>query len=154
MKNTDKTQFLYKSDENLIYLQNIKDFIYKKEEQKKIDFLQYLINLSMPITKKIIKEISLQNLQKGISFKNIEINIIFDCARIINIYQKYLFFILIIALTNAFSYLELDYLFAIVGDWEFKAVIKDLNESHSNEIIQRIFECITIQVIERILLLQ
>lgn len=46
MKNTDKTQFLYKSDENLIYLQNIKDFIYKKEEQKKIDFLQYLINLS------------------------------------------------------------------------------------------------------------
>ena len=46
MKNTDKTQFLYKSDKNLIYLKNIKDFIDKKEEQKKIDFLQYLINLS------------------------------------------------------------------------------------------------------------
>lgn len=59
--------------------------------------------------------------------------------------KKYLFFILIIALTNAFSYLKLEYLFAIVGDCEFKAVIKDLNEPHSNEIIQRIFECFTIQ---------
>ena len=59
--------------------------------------------------------------------------------------KKYLFFILIIALTNAFSYLKLEYLFAIVGDCEFKAVIKDLNEPHSNEIIQRIFECITFQ---------
>ena len=73
-----------------------------------------------------------------------EVNLIFDCAKIINTYQKYIFFILIIGLINAFSSLNINYLFSIVGDCQFKAIIKDFKE-HSKNIIKRIFECISIQ---------
>jgi hypothetical protein len=140
---------LYKKEKkNLIGLENVNDFIKEIEENEiifGIESLQRLIDLSIPITKKIIKEISFQNLQKEIRFYNMEVNIIFDCARIIDYYHKYIYFILIIALTNALSYLEINYLFAVVGDSRFKAIIKDFKEPHSKEIIQRILDCITIQ---------
>ena len=97
------------------------------------------------MTKKLIKEISIQNLQKEIKYNNLEVNIIFDCTKMIDSYHKYIYFIIIIALTNALSYLSIKYLFAIVGDCKYKAVIKDFNEQHSKEVIQRIFDCITIQ---------
>ena len=145
MKNLEKSQFLYKTEKNLIYLEDIKnDLDEKNEDEKEIGFLQTLVNLTIPITKVLIKEISIQNLQKEIPIKTLEINIIFDCTRIINTYHKYIYFILIIGLINALSYLEINYNFAIVGDSKFKAVIKDFNEPHSLKIIKRIFECITI----------
>ena len=157
MKNSHKSQFLYKSDKNLIILDDIKQFLNdkkeeinnilneEKEEVNDIGFLEIFIYLSTPITKKIIKEISIQNLQKEIHFNNLEVNILFDCSRIINIYHKYIYFIFIIGLTYALSYLEIKYVFAVVGDCEFKAIIKDFNEPHSKEIIKRIFDCITVQ---------
>ena len=149
MKNNEKKEFLYKTDNNLINLINFnsdenKQYLNEKIE-KKPELIQNLIYLSTPLTKKIIKEFSIKNSCKKIPIKNLEINLIFDCSRIINIYHKYIYFILIIALTNAFSYLEINYLFSIVGDCHFKAIIKDFNEPHSIEIINRIFECITIQ---------
>ena len=82
--------------------------------------LQRLIGLSVPITKKLIKEISYENTQKEIQFNNLEINILFDCARIINKYHKYIYFILIIGLINAFSDLKIQYLFSIVRDCNLK----------------------------------
>ena len=146
MKNSKKTQFLYKKEKNLIFLHDIKKFIDEKnEKENEIQLLERLIDLSVPITKKLIKEISYENTQKEIQFNNLEINIIFDCARIINTYHRYIYFLLIIGLINAFSDLKINYLFSIVGDCQFKAIIKDFNESHSKKIIKRIFECITIQ---------
>ena len=41
--------------------------------------------------------------------------------------------------------MEINYLFSIVGDCQFKAIIKDFNEPHSKKIIKRIFDCITVQ---------
>ena len=149
MKNSNKSQFMYKIDKNFISLNNIKEFLSDKKEEKKekdeMEFLENLIYLSNPITKKLIKEISIQNIQKDINFNGLEVNILFDCARIINIYHKYILFIFIIGLTNALSYLEINYIFAVIGDCHFKAIIKDFNEPHSKEIIKRIFECITIE---------
>ena len=150
MKNPEKKNFLYKTDVNLtknlinFNNDNYKEYLNEKNE-KKPELLQNLIYLSKSLTKKIIKEFSLKNSLKKIPLKNLEINLIFDCSRIINIYHKYIYFIIIIALTNAFSNLEIEYLFSIVGDCHFKAIIKDFNEPHSIEIINRIFECITIE---------
>ena len=59
----------------------------KKMKKNEILFLQRLIDFSAPITKKLIKEISYEK-QKEIQFNNLEINIIFGCARIINTYHK------------------------------------------------------------------
>ena len=146
MKNSKKSQFIYKKQKNLIFLQDIKGILEQKEEKENDNqFLQSLINLSVPITKKLIKIISYENLQKGIELHNLEINIIFDCARIISMKQKYFYFILIIGFINALSSLEINYLFSIVGDCQFKAIIKDFNETNSKKIIKRIFECITIE---------
>ena len=146
MKNSKKTQFNYKKEKNLIFLQDIQEFLdNKNEKENEIQLLQTLIELSIPITKKLIKTISYENTQKEIRFNNLEINLIFDCAKIINTFQKYIYFIIIIGLINAFSSLKINYLFSIVGDCQFKAVIKDFNEPHSKNIIKRIFECITIQ---------
>mgnify|MGYP002622861730 CR=1 FL=1 len=161
MKNANKSQFNYKTDKNFFALKNINEFFNdineEKEEQKEqkeqkeqnekdvMEFLENLIYLSNPITKKLIKEISIQNFQKDISFNSLEVNILFDCARIINIYHKYIFFIFIIGLTNALSYLEINYIFAVIGDCHFKAIIKGFNEPHSKAVIKRIFECITIE---------
>ena len=145
MKNSIKSQFLYKKEKNLISLENInKNLLENNEKEIRID-VQKLIDLSIPITKKIIKDLSFQNLQKEIHFNNLEINILFDSTRIINYYHKYIYFILIISLINALSYLEINYIFAVVGDSRYKAIIKDFDEPHSKEIIQRIFDCISIQ---------
>ena len=41
--------------------------------------------------------------------------------------------------------MEINYLFPIVGDCQFKVIIKDFNEPHSKIIIKRIFDFITVQ---------
>ena len=145
MKNKSKKTFLYKTDKNLLFLDNVKEYLEENSKEEIQYELKKLIDLSIPITKKLIKEISIEIYNKGIKFNNLEINILFDCARIIDIYHKYIYFILIIGLTNALSSLEIDYRFAVVGDCQFKAIIKDFNEQHSEKVIKRIFECIKIQ---------
>lgn len=146
MKNSKKSQFNYKKEKNLLFLQDIDQYIdYKYEKENELPLLQRLIEISAPITKKLIQTISYENTQKEIQFNNLEVNLIFDCARIINTYQKYVYFILIIGLINAFSSLKINYLFSIVGDCQFKAIIKDFKEEHSKNVIKRIFESITVQ---------
>ena len=143
MKNRNKKNFLYKEDKSLIFLYDTSKIL--KQEEKNENETSELITLVKPITKKLIKEISIEYCDKNINLNKLEINILFDCARIIDIYHKYLYFILIIGLTNALSSLEMNYRFAIVGDGEFKAIIKDFNEEHSEKIIKRIYDCIVIQ---------
>ena len=143
IKNKDKKQFLYKKDKELIFLDNVSKYI-KKEEGDENE-IKGLIESTKPLTKKLIKEISFKHCRKEINLNKIEITILFDCSRIIDIYHKYLFFILIIGLTNALSELEMNYRFAIVGDGQFKAIIKELNEEHSEKVLKRIYDCITIQ---------
>ena len=110
MKIKNKKAFLYKTDKNLIFLDDVKEYLKEnsKEEENEVE-LKFFINLSNPITKKLIKEISKENYYKDIKFNNLKINILFDCTRIIDIYHRYIYFILIIGLTNALSSLEINY---------------------------------------------
>ena len=89
MKNNKNSQFLIKRKKFNIF-RWYKNFLDEKKNEKEneILFLQRLIDLSVPITKKFIKEISYENSQKEIQFNNLEINIIFDWERIINTYHK------------------------------------------------------------------
>ena len=47
-------------------------------------------------------------------------------------------------LTLTLNSLEIPYCFGLIGDSSFKIIIKSLEESHSEEILQRIMECIFI----------
>jgi hypothetical protein len=47
-------------------------------------------------------------------------------------------------LTLALNSLEIPYYVGLIGDNSFKIIIKSLEESHSEEILQRIMECIFI----------
>ncbi len=47
-------------------------------------------------------------------------------------------------LTLTLNSLEIPYCFGLIGDSSFKIMIKSLEESHSEEILQRIMECIFI----------
>ena len=47
-------------------------------------------------------------------------------------------------LTSALNSLEIPYCVGLIGDSSFKIIIKSLEESHSEEILQRIMECIFI----------
>ena len=144
MKKSNKTKFQYKTTDSLINLEDIKEYKDDKNEGN-LEYLQRIIDISKPITKKLIKEISTQNLQKEIQFNELEMNVIFDCTRILTKFQKFVYFIIIISLINAFHYLEIKYLFAIVGDCKFKVVLKSFDEPHSKEIIRRIFDSISIE---------
>ena len=47
-------------------------------------------------------------------------------------------------LTSALNSLEIPYCVGLIGDSSFKIIIKSLEEPHSEEILQRIMECIFI----------
>ena len=54
MKHSKKTQFNYKKEKNLIFLQDIQEFLdNKNEKENEIQLLQTLIDLSIPITTRI-----------------------------------------------------------------------------------------------------
>ena len=92
MKKSNKTKFQYKTTDSLIHLEDIKEYIDDKYEEN-LESLQRIIDISKPITKKLIKEISTQNLQKEIQFNELEMNVIFDCTRILTKFQKFVYFI-------------------------------------------------------------
>ena len=48
-------------------------------------------------------------------------------------------------MTNALNCLEIKYSIVLMGDEEFRCVIKDYNEPHSKEALERVYECLMIK---------
>ena len=52
---------------------------------------------------------------------------------------------IICAMTNALNCLEIKYSVVLMGDEEFRCVLKDHNETHSIEVIERVYECLMLR---------
>ena len=80
-----------------------------------------------------------------IPFKNLEINILLDCSRAIEDNEKFYVMLQVCALVTVFYALEVPYLISVIGDNGFKVVLKDIDEEHSIENLQKVLDCIFIK---------
>lgn len=85
------------------------------------------------------------SLAKEIQYKNLEINILLDCARTINDSEKFFVILQICELTTVFYSLEIPYLISVVGGCDFKVVLKELNGEYSIESLEKALDCIFIK---------
>jgi len=93
---------------------------------------------------KIIANVSSSNLINEIPFRDIEANILLDCTRTISDENKLFMVLITCGLTSALNSLEIPYCIGLIGDSSFKIIIKSFEEPHSEEVLQRIVECIFI----------
>ena len=104
-----------------------------------------LIENSQFLAERIFIEVSKLNLKHEISYKNLEVNILIDCARTITDSEKYFVMFQVCALATAFHSLEIPYLISLIGDSGFKVVLKNVFDEHSNENLQKVLDCIFIK---------
>ena len=75
----------------------------------------------------------------------LEVYILLDCARTISSTDKFFTMFQVCALTTALYNLEIPYLLSVVGDSGYKVVLKELDEEHSYEALQKALDCIMIK---------
>ena len=76
-----------------------------------------------------------------INFKKLEINILFDCARLISDENKYFNLLIICGLCNFCYSLGIPYSLSLIGDSDFKIRLKEIDDEHSNIYLQKLFDC-------------
>ena len=103
-----------------------------------------LLEDSSFLISKIISNVSSINLLNEIPFRDIEANILLDCTRTISDENKLFMILITCGLTSALNALEIPYCVGLIGDSNFKIIIKSFEEPHSEEALQRIMECIFI----------
>jgi hypothetical protein len=104
-----------------------------------------LIENSQILAERIFVEISKLNLKHEIKYKNLEVNILIECARTITDSEKYFVMFQVCALATAFHSIEIPYLISLIGDSGFKVVLKNLFDEHSIENLQKVLDCIFIK---------
>ena len=92
---------------------------------------------SLFITSYIIKESS----EYEIPYENIYANILIDCNRYINDLNKTYNLIAIFGLIEGLNELKIPYSVTVISDENFRTVIKNFEEQHSINVIQRIRDC-------------
>ena len=92
---------------------------------------------SLFITSYIIKESS----EYEIPFENIYANVLIDCSRYINDLNKMYNLVAIFGLVEGLNELKIPYSVTVISDENFRTVIKQFDEEHSNKVIQRIRDC-------------
>ena len=135
-----KLDKLYNSDK-------LKELLTKTIQIPEESPINKLMESSEYLSNQLFTFISKQNKdsQDEIPFKKLEVNILLDCARTIGDTEKFFVMLQVCALTTAFHSLEIPYLIAVVGDSGFKVVIKELDEKHSIENLQKALDCIFIK---------
>ena len=104
-----------------------------------------LVDNSNYLANRIFSVISKGNLKNEIPFKDLEVYILLDCARTISSTDKFFTMFQVCALTTALYNLEIPYLLSVVGDSGYKVVLKELDEEHSYEALQKALDCIMIK---------
>ena len=103
-----------------------------------------LLEESKFITSRLITSISQFNADQEnyeINFKNLEINILFDCTRLISNENRYFNLLLICGLVNCCYSLGIQYSLSLIGDSDFKIKIKSIEEEHSEIALQMLYDC-------------
>ena len=129
----------------LFYSDKLKELL---KESIKIDEnsnIHKLLESSTFLSDRIFSFISNLNLIEEIPYKNLEVNILLDCARTIGDIEKLYVMLQVCSLTTVLYSLEIPYLISVVGDSGFKVVLKELDEEHSIENLQKALDCIFIK---------
>ena len=103
-----------------------------------------LIENSRFLTSKIyatVSQINFNRIDDEILFNKLEANIIFDLARTISNENRYFNMLMISGLANALYSLKIPYTLSIIGDSDMKVRIKDINEPHTELILQKLYDC-------------
>ena len=126
---------------------NPKNLYHSLDSQKKeneILSISSLIENSRFLTSKLIATVSQFNVvdeKYEILFNKIEANIIFDLARTISNENRYFNMLMVCGLANALYSLKISYSLSIIGDSDFKVRIKNIDEPHSELILQKLYDC-------------
>ena len=104
---------LYSSDK-------LKELLKETVEIKKDSNIYKLVERSEFLSSRIISNISKLSLTHEIPYKDLEINILLDCARTISDTEKFFVMFQVCALTTVF------YSLSVVGDNGFKVVLKEI----------------------------
>ena len=123
----------------------LKELLKEKVKIKNDSNIHKLLDNSEFLSSRIFANISKLNLTEEIPYKNLEVNILLDCARTISDTEKFFVMLQVCALTTVFYSLEIPYLISVVGDNGFKVVLKELDEDHSIESLQKALDCIFIK---------
>ena len=107
--------------------------------------LNQLINESSYLAVYLYSAISEKSKTNNIPFNNIEVNILIDCARIISDQTKYYNMLLVCGLSIALHSIEIPFSLSLVGDKDFKIVIKKITDQFDEKYLQQILDCIFIQ---------
>ena len=125
--------------------EQLKQLLKQTMEIKEDANINKLLESSEFLSSRIFSHLSQLNLKEEIPFKNLEVNILLDCARTIGDTEKFYVMLQVCALTTVFYSLEIPYLISVVGDSGFKVVLKELDEEHSIENLQKALDCIFIK---------
>ena len=126
-------------------LDKLKELLKEKVEIKNDSNIYKLLESSEFLSSRIFSNISKLNLAEEIPYKKLEVNILLDCARTISDNEKFFVMLQVYALTTVFYSLEIPYLISIVGENDFNVVLKELDEEHSIESLQKVLDCIFIK---------
>ena len=127
------------------YSDKLKGFLKESIKLDENSIINKLLESSEFLSNRIFLAISQLNLTQEIPYKNLEVNILLDCARTIGDTEKFFVMLQVCALTTVLYSLEIPYLIAVVGDSGFKVVLKELDEEHSIENLQKALDCIFIK---------
>ena len=125
--------------------EKLKQFLKEQIKISEKSSINKLLESSEFLSNRIFLTISQLNVLHEIPYKNLEVNILLDCARTIGDEEKFFVMLQVCALTTVLYSLEIPYLISVVGDSGFKAVIKELDEDHSIECLQKALDCIFIK---------
>ena len=131
--------------DKLFYSDKLKQFLKESITIDENANINKLLESSDFLSNSIFLAISKLNLTEEIPYKNLEVNILLDCARTIGDTEKFFVMLQVCALTTTLYSLEIPYLISVVGDSGFKVVLKELNEEHSIENLQKALDCIFIK---------
>ena len=131
--------------DKLFYSDKLKELLKESIEIKNDSTIYKLNESSEFLFSWIYSQISKLNLTQEIPFKNLEINILIDCARTISDTEKFFVMLQVCAFASVFYSLEVPYLISLVGDSGFKVVLKELDDEHSIENLQKVLDCIFIK---------
>ena len=144
MKKLDPNQFI-KFEKNIIgYKPNSANLDSKNENKENLNNLQTLIDESCPLAILLYSSVSDKLKENNIPLNKIEVNILVDCARIISNDIKYYNMLIVCGLSVALHTLEIPFSLSLIGDKDFKIMIKKVDDNYDEKYLQQMLDCIFI----------
>ena len=88
-----------------------------------------------------VSQINYNDISDEILFNKLEANIIIDLARTISNENRYFNMLMVCGLAYALYSLKIPYSLSIIGDSDMKVRLKNIEEPHSELLLQKLYDC-------------